>query len=235
MDSLLKKEITADVGCLTPTRAKPEFDSLSPRWGPSNDTETATKVITEVAGHLVSAMADLSSKVDSHIKNSPKLGDHGDCNSSSLPQCQANTASPFYRPQASPKVFNGFSSSDVTSTAAPEDLLHYLRSKDYNTGVSSSVSVPGAHQYTGAPAPPAGSHVHHIYVDDEACLHEDGVDYAYQGRRSGVAGSGALSSSSEEEQIRVQEHRETVVTVGKKRTKGNGKPFGNKPKMQKKK
>ena len=229
-DSLLKKEILPDMECLTPTRAKPEFGELSPKWGPSEDTEAA-KVFTEVAGQLVSAMADLSSKVDSHIRNSPKIDDHGDCK---LP-CLSNAASPKFLP--SPRTFNGFSNSDIINTAAPDDLLKYLRSKDANTGVSSGTSVPGGHQHSGtAPPPPAGMHVHQFYVDDAACHVDDGPDYSYQKRRCGAYGEEATSTSSgeEEEEIRVQEHRETVVTMGRKRTKVNGKPFGNKPKMQKK-
>ena len=82
----------------------------------------------------------------------------------------------------------------------------------------------------------AGSHLHHVYVDDDACLHDngDGREYNYRGAGGLRGGEAAKFSSSEddaEEEIRVKETRDTIVTVGKKRTAKHaklGKPPGSK-------
>ena len=96
--------------------------------------------------------------------------------------------------------------------------------------------LPGITCGEQVPAPVAGSHLHHVYVDDDACLHdnEGGRDFNYRGN-GGIRGVEAKFSSSEddEEEIRVNETRDTIVTVGKskKRTAKHamlGKPPGSK-------
>ena len=184
---------------------------------------------------MASAMEDLQNKVDTKIKMSPVVN-HSGCKATT--PCRATPTPPRTGAsnshlQPSPKDFHGFAHSDVTSTAAPDNLLHYLMTRDPNIGVGCNTAVPGIHQYTEpVPSPPAGSHVHHIYVDDKDCLHDANYVYRQSGAPDIEDEAESSTSGEEEEEIRVKERRETVVTRAKKRKEG--RPPGTKSKYPRK-
>ena len=193
---------------------------MSPRSNVGEDVTNATKVLTEAAGQLTAAVAVLSAKV------SPKPIDHGACKDNCLASVKSS-------PSGSGSPFHGFATSEIPSAAASEDLLHYLLTKDHNAGLNAGVTLQGIRQCSEQiPAAPAGSHVHHIYVDDAECEHEEADNYNFA-KEAAVDGANDKDSDSsgEEEEIRVEEKRQTVVTMGKKRSKG--KANGNKAKYQK--
>lgn len=220
-ESLLKKELLSDSSCKTPGRPKPELSSESPRYAAEAEVTSAAKAMSEVASQLTAAMTVFNSQ----LKESPKLVDP--CKAT----CRTNS------PRISP--FHGFTSSDVASTAAPDGLLQYMKARDANAGLAMGVSVPGIDKcLEPIPSAPVGSHVHHVYVEDAACQHDAGGEYIFAQKNSldaeggvdGTSDSGSSDSSTEEEEIRVKEKRECIVTMGKKRTKG--KPVGSKAKYQ---
>ena len=105
----------------------------------------------------------------------------------------------------------------------------------------------GSHRHCGdlVPTPAPGQHVHHIYVADSECPEEtyvyrepasdggkvrsdniifvDGIPIRARGHRGVSPASLNLNESSDdEEEIRVRERRDTIVTVGKKKNNAKG-------------
>ena len=102
----------------------------------------------------------------------------------------------------------GFSDT-ISSTANPPGLLHFLKTRNPNTGVGCS-SGENCDCDEVPPAPPS-MHVHHLYIDDLACERMAGVDH--QGRKVDRVGG----DSSGDEEIRVRTAKGSVVTVETKK------------------
>ena len=186
--------------------------------------EVTAKALTEAAGKLTKALSEFDYKLENQLKMSPVVVNHADCQIPVPPMASNSPRGQHYAKPSSPHY--GFQSSDITSSAAPDGLLHYLMTRDPDTGEGCSRGA-GKHQHCNEkiPAPPPGSHVHHVYVDNMECPE---ADYVYK-QAGGARGNFSSSSSSCEEEIRVRERKDTVVTVGKKRS-NKGKPSGSNPK-----
>ena len=221
----------ATAGYRTPTRPKPSFQTASPAWGDQTLTgaEVAAQAMTDAAGKMSNLMANFTQQIDKLEKLSPAV-DHSDCHGKNI----GSASRPSPSPSTHGSPFYGFSTSDTASAVNPEPIFHYVQMNNPETGPG--LLLPGITCGEQVPAPMAGSHLHHVYVDDDACLHdnEGGRDFNYRGT-GGIRGVEAKFSSSEddEEEIRVKETRDTIVTVGKskKRTAKHaklGKPPGSK-------
>ena len=167
------------------------------------------KVMTDAAGKFSTLIAGINSHMEKLEKLSPAY--HADrlsaAHSSTLPKSSPSSAS---RPGSS-SPFYGFTDSDAANAAKPDQLYRYMVENDPETGPG---CLPGIIQCgEQVPKPPTGTHMHHIYVDDNSCQHDE------RDTEQVLAGD-YDDFSSDEEEIRVKETRDTVttVTMGKKRT-----------------
>ena len=186
-----------------------------------------TTMASDVAG-MVSSML-----LEKQLKLSPMVAGYDE----SVPISSKKSASPIPTQPTSSTMMGDLNSS--SSTAASGGLLQLLQGKQSTGGRCGAVTM-ASHQVCNetVPRPPHGTHIHHHYVDDLACLGDEprntprfvSLDGLVDGLADGhvsVGGwrgvspvsLGSLNSSSGEEELRIRERRETRVSLAKKQVK----------------
>ena len=106
--------------------------------------------------------------------SSPRVN-HSDCPASKLLNAKN---SPSLSTDAGFSPFHGFSSTAASTAADPDPLFRYIQANDPETGLGVSPGIIQCGEQV--PTPPPGTHIHHMYMDDVACLHGEGTAYNYK-------------------------------------------------------